>query len=209
MQRVSLRIMKSINTAGNVGKKYIRECAHCGTPLANSFASYASVLDNKPFSFPSRPDFCGKCGKPHPWTESEHKKIEDSGFWSLLHPEVVKLAKPRFEAGHYADAVESVFKEINSRIKKIYHKEKGKELDGVDLMRKAFRLEEPVIVLEDIESESGRNIQEGYSHIYAGSMQAIRNPKAHGNVTITTNRACHLLMLGSLLFHRLAERHES
>jgi hypothetical protein len=30
-------------------------------------------------------------------------------FWSRLHPSVVRVSKSRFEAGHYADAVEAGF----------------------------------------------------------------------------------------------------
>jgi hypothetical protein len=40
-------------------------------------------------------------------------------FWDDLHPTVVKVARPRYEAGHFADAVESVFKELNNYIKEL------------------------------------------------------------------------------------------
>ncbi len=126
-----------------------------------------------------------------------------------MHSTVAKLAKPRFEAGHYADAVEATFKELNSNVKELYRAEKGTELDGRDLMRKALRCDDPVILLGDLATESGRNIQEGYSHIFAGAMQAIRNPNAHANTEINPDRACHLLMLGSLLFHQIDERRKS
>ena len=46
------------------------------------------------------------------------KKIESSfNFWTLLHPRVVELARPRFESGFYADAVVSCLREANSIIK--------------------------------------------------------------------------------------------
>jgi len=145
---------------------------------------------------------CLQFAKPHGSTDL----VQQTGFWSLLHPHVVKFAKPRFESGYYADAVESVFKELNDAVKQIYIKLRGVELDGVDLMRKAFTANNPAIVFDDISTESGRAIQLGYMDLFAGSMSGIRNPKAHGNLTITPERACHHLMLASLLFFKLDER---
>lgn len=47
--------------------------------------------------------------------------IEETAIWLLMHPKVVELGKPRFNAaGHYADAVESVFNELNARVKQLY-----------------------------------------------------------------------------------------
>ena len=191
------------------GEPYLSDCPSCNAQLENTFVAMKSSFNGKPFWFPTRPTFCGSCGKPHPWTLAEHQKIEDSGFWSLMHSTVVKLAKPRFEAGHYADAVEATFKELNTKVKELYRTAKGRELDGPDLMRKALRSDDPVILLDDPATESGRNIQAGYSHIFAGAMQAIRNPNAHANTEINPDRACHLLMFGSLLFHQIDERRKS
>jgi uncharacterized protein (TIGR02391 family) len=124
----------------------------------------------------------------------------------LLHPRVTTLAKPRFDSGHYADAVESVFKELNSIVKELYIKSGGEELDGVPLMRKAFSPSNPVILLDDLKTETGRNIQQGYMDLFAGSISGIRNPKAHNNINISAERAAHHLMLASLLFFKLDER---
>jgi len=43
-------------------------------------------------------------------------------FWSSLHPTIVKKAKGRFESGHFADSVETSFKEINNIAKQIVKK---------------------------------------------------------------------------------------
>ena len=130
------------------------------------------------------------------------------GIWELLHPTVVGLAKPRFLAGHYADAVEAVLKEVNTAVKLAFHSARGQELDGVPLMRKAFTPGDPVIVLDDLSTETGRNIQQGHMDLFAGAMAGIRNPKAHQNVIITAERAIHHLFLASLLFSKLDERVE-
>lgn len=126
--------------------------------------------------------------------------------WGLLHPSVVALAKPRFEAGHYADAVEAVLKEVNSTVKLLHMAVSNQELDGVALMRKAFTPSNPTIVLDDLTTETGRNIQQGHMELFAGAMIGIRNPKAHENIVIEPERAIHHFFLASLLFYKLDER---
>src|SRR5437764_14744847 len=49
------------------------------------------------------------------FTTESLKREED--FWSVLHPGVTQIARPRFEAGHYADAVEAALKDLNSKVK--------------------------------------------------------------------------------------------
>lgn len=188
------------------GETYLDKCPQCEKPFFYSFLSRVYFTSGLPISMPRRPDYCPQCGKPMPWVNKEVQRIEGAGVWQMLHPKVAELAKPRFESGHYADAVEAVFKELNSRVKQIYLKSTGEELDGVPLMRKAFTPSKPVILLDDLSTETGRNIQQGYMEIFAGSMAGIRNPKTHENVVITADRATHHLMLASLLFNRLDER---
>ncbi len=126
-------------------------------------------------------------------------------FWSIIHNNIASVAKKRFEDGHYADAAESAFKEINKRVKEIVKTKAGEELDGVSLMFRAFPSKNPVILLDELSSETGRNIQDGYMHIFAGAMMGIRNPKAHENVNISKERAIHFIVLASLLMHKLDE----
>jgi uncharacterized protein (TIGR02391 family) len=57
----------------------------------------------------------------------------------------------------------------------------------------AFSPKDPLVVLDDLSTESGRNAQQGYMQLYAGSMTGVRNPKAHANVTIDDIRARHFL----------------
>jgi uncharacterized protein (TIGR02391 family) len=132
-------------------------------------------------------------------------KLEED-FWSKLHLALTEVAKPRFEAGHYADAVEAALKCVESKVKDIVLRKTGKELYGAQLMRTAFSPKNPIIVLEDLRSLSGRDVQEGYMEIFAGSMIGIRNPKAHDNVAITANRAIHFLFLASLLLSKIDEQ---
>jgi uncharacterized protein (TIGR02391 family) len=120
-------------------------------------------------------------------------------FWSDLHPVVVQTAKPRYDADHFADAVEAAFKEVNTLIKEHVRRKTGKELDGASLMQTAFSPGSPVVTLDDLTTESGKNVQQGYMQIFAGAMTGIRNPKAHANIEIDGKRARHHLYLASLL----------
>jgi len=126
-------------------------------------------------------------------------------FWSLIHPSISGLCKSRFDAGHFADSIETAFKHINQTVKIKVKKKTGNELDGASLMNTAFSPKNPIISLDDLSMESGRNIQTGYMQIFAGSITGIRNPKAHDIINIDRERAIHFLFLASLLMFKLDE----
>lgn len=130
---------------------------------------------------------------------------ENEDFWSYIHPLIYQVSEERFHGGFYADAVESALKEVNSRVKKLYKKYCGEERDGQDLMRKAFTSSKPVLIFEEIDTENGKNVQEGYMQIFAGAMQGIRNPKAHENMHISREDAVKRLVLASLLMDKIDE----
>ncbi len=127
-------------------------------------------------------------------------------FWDLLHPKIVEVSKSRFETNHFADSVEAAFKEINNILKVMVKQKTSQEYDGADLMNRAFSLQNPIIVLDDLSSETGENIQKGYMQIFSGAMTGIRNPKTHANIKIDSKRAIHFLFLASLLMSKIDER---
>jgi uncharacterized protein (TIGR02391 family) len=128
---------------------------------------------------------------------------DEPSFWELIHPRIIGVSRSRFESKHYADSVEAAFKEINTVVASIVRKKTGEELDGAALMNRAFSLRNAVICLADLSTESGKNIQLGFMQIFFGSMTGIRNPKAHGNLTIDDKRAIHFLFLASLLMNKI------
>lgn len=131
---------------------------------------------------------------------------EENSFWDFIHPRIKAIAKPRFDSGFYGDSVESAFKEVNSVVKQLVKSLDGRELDGAGLMNTAFSMNSPIIKLDDLGTETGKNIQQGYMQIFAGSMTGIRNPKAHANIQPDKPRTIHLLMLASLLMSKIDER---
>ncbi len=124
-------------------------------------------------------------------------------IWNYVHSIIINVAKKKFIDGHYADAVESAFKEINSRLKEIYRQERKEEKDGADLMRKAFTPNDPLLIFEDMNCQNGKDTQQGYMDIFAGAMTGIRNPKAHENLYITENDAAKKLIFASLLMDKI------
>lgn len=131
---------------------------------------------------------------------------DDDSLWSKLHPAVTQVARGRYEAKQYADAVLASLRELNTKIKNYVKKATGLEYDGADLMLRAFSVNNPIVRLGDLSTEDGKNIQQGYMQIFAGAMTAIRNPKSHSNVTIDADRAVDLLHFASLLHHVFDER---
>ena len=130
-------------------------------------------------------------------------RLRGADVWRLVHPEIKRVAAALYLDGHYADAVLAAMREINTRVKLRVKAKTGTELDGADLMRQAFSLKKPIIQLDDLSTESGRDIQQGYMEIAAGAMTGIRNPKAHANIMISRARALHFLVLASLLMSKL------
>ncbi len=135
------------------------------------------------------------------------KQVNYDIIFQYIHPEILNVSKQKFIDGHNADAVESAFKEINTRVKQL-HKTicpNQPEVDGTSGMYKVFSGNNPILQFEDILTESGKNVQDGYAHIFAGSIQAIRNPKAHANITITKENALRKLMIASDLMYKIDE----
>ena len=135
----------------------------------------------------------------------ENKVLPNEILLDGLHPDIKRVSKDKYIDGYYADAVESAFKEINTRVKMIFsQKNSGEKIpDGADLMNRVFSPNNPIIELDDLTNESGVNIQKGYMQMFAGAMTGIRNPKAHANITITKEEALNSLFFASLLMEKI------
>lgn len=124
-------------------------------------------------------------------------------FKEYMHQRIIYVSMTKYFDGHYADAVESAFKEINYRCKKMYLEKTGVEEDGSSLMQKLFSNNKPLYEFENTKKISGRDVQIGYMNIFSGSMTAIRNPKAHENQSLDKRSAFKRLILASLLMDKI------
>lgn len=128
-----------------------------------------------------------------------------SDVWRIIHPKILKVSKSRIESGFYADAVVSAFKEINVKVRELYKQKSGQDKDGSSLMLSAFATNNGNSILKFKSSSefSDSDIQEGYMHMFAGAMKAIRNPKSHENETISKEDALRKLAFASMLMYKL------
>lgn len=117
-----------------------------------------------------------------------------------LHVEVRQVADRYLESGHHEVAIFEAFKAVIKRVRAMTKL----DLDGSELMSKAFAEIDPPISFGDLETETGRNVQAGYRFIFMGSARAIRNPDAHEQFkTIGNEEALETLAFASLLMRRL------
>jgi uncharacterized protein (TIGR02391 family) len=120
-----------------------------------------------------------------------------------LHPRIVEVSRQLFEDGHPDGAILQAFTAIEKRAQEISDR---RDLDGVDLMAQAFKLDGPLIRLADLDGRTGQNIQKGYHWIFMGVMAALRNPNAHEIFDhLEEDDALEQLALASLLMRRLDE----
>ena len=126
------------------------------------------------------------------------------GARDMLHPVIVSVSESRMKSGHYADAVEGAFKELNNAVKVKVRSRLNAELDGQKLMQRVFSLDNPVLLVEgNLDTQTNKDIQQGYMMMFSGAMSAIRNPKAHENKTISKDDAIRKLMFASMLMYKL------
>lgn len=126
-------------------------------------------------------------------------------WWELIHPRIRLSSEAIFSDGHYTPAVLQGFIAINERVKE-HVRSKGLEpSDGTALMRQALGTDRSTIRIPSPSIDSEDEIQEGYQHIFAGSMLAIRDPKAHASFRISKEQAAHLIFLASHLMFKLDE----
>lgn len=133
---------------------------------------------------------------------------EDKIFLNSLHDKVLTVVEQPYLTNQYATAIENAFKEIDHRLIKLYKKHKGVDDNGVSLMRLIFNPENEdkrLLTFENLDSKSGKNVQDGYMQIFAGAMQGIRNPKAHENMMATKESARDRIILASLLMKKIDE----
>ena len=123
--------------------------------------------------------------------------------WNCVHPRIKTASMKLFLDGHYTDAAVDAFIEINDAVKELYKERHPEEEvpDGIDLMHKAFGTNE--LKLGD-DTETGKNIQQGFHFMFAGAISAFRNPKAHSNKEIiTAEEAMRRIMFASSLLYKL------
>jgi len=108
-----------------------------------------------------------------------------------FHSRVIEASRELFKDGHYRDAIYRAFVEVNNFVKS----KASSQLDGKKLMSTVFSLDNPIIKLNQLETQTDKDEQEGFMFLFMGAMQGIRNPKAHENI-IQDNPYIALKLIG-------------
>lgn len=127
--------------------------------------------------------------------------------WKYIHPQIVQVSKKLFIEGNYSESSENAFKEIASRVRKLFKKLKPLEQEPQSdsaLMTTTFSNNLPIIEFCDRNNISGKNIQLGFMQMLSGAMSALRNPNAHSNDNVITEDDCvRRLMFASMLMYKI------
>jgi uncharacterized protein (TIGR02391 family) len=120
-----------------------------------------------------------------------------------IHPTIAKVSKKLFDNKHYSQAIFEAFKKINIMVKV---KSDRSDLDGKALMLTVFSVNNPILKFNRLKTQSDRDEQEGFMHLFAGAIMGIRNPKGH-EIVIQKDmtRTLSYLSFASLLCHLLNE----
>jgi uncharacterized protein (TIGR02391 family) len=114
-----------------------------------------------------------------------------------IHPSLPKIVLKLFDDGHYAQATLEAFKFVDKEVSRLSKLNES----GFKLMMTAFAENTPPIKLNDGGSVTEKDEQKGFQFLFAGSMLAIRNPRAHDYAIRDSPDRCldHLSLVSALL----------
>lgn len=106
---------------------------------------------------------------------------EEAGYAGLYsrtvtETEIVEVSRDLFASGHHSLAVQEAFKAVE---KFVQSRASAHSQSGTALMETVFSANRPRLYWSERLSQSQKDEQRGYMHLYAGSMLGIRNPVTH------------------------------
>ena len=147
------------------------------------------------------------------WSDSvvveaeDHSTTGEKSYWLTQFDALVKdhglrrSCRSLLADGYYALAVERAYIYIDNLVSK---RSGRSDKDGADLMRAVFSPKNPVLKLNNLQSRSEENQQQGYMHIFEGTMIGIRNPRAHEyDLEDSPEEALEMLVIASHLIRML------
>jgi len=158
-------------------------------------------IGEKGYKFPREPfaSLKKRIGKADVLPKKKNEKIFTE---RKFHGSIIFASNKLFRDGYYSQAIFESCKLLNKRAQEL----SGSTLDGKKLMLEVFSVNNPKLKFNDFSSQSDKDEQEGFMHIFAGVMHGIRNPKGHEIVNLKDSyRALEYLSIISLLFRKLDE----
>lgn len=119
-----------------------------------------------------------------------------------LHPRIDAAAAKLFRDGHYKQSVFEATIALQNAVKEKAHEH---VLDGTGLMEKIFNHKAPVLALTPCATQDEQNEQRGWMFLYAGAIQALRNPRGHSHDQDKPETALACLVFLSFLAQTLEQ----
>ncbi|OIQ78006.1 protein of unknown function (hypoth_ymh) [mine drainage metagenome] len=119
-----------------------------------------------------------------------------------VHAEVLNYCRAELLDENYFHAVFESTKGVAERIRLM----SGLTVDGAELVNRAFSIQNPILALGSLTSESEKSEQKGFANLLVGLFGAVRNPLAHAaktNWPMSEHDALDILTLVSLIHRKL------
>lgn len=120
-----------------------------------------------------------------------------------IHPEVLKYCRAELMQDNYFHAVFEACKGLAERIRDL----SGVKADGAALVDKVFSIENPILAINSLRTETEKSEHKGFALLLKGCFAAVRNPLAHGPKILWQGEddAADYLSLISLMHRKLDE----
>ncbi len=123
------------------------------------------------------------------------------GVVDELHPRIRDACRRLVEHGHLALAVHKAAIALKDLLKE----RTGLTLDnGDELANRAFSPKDPGLIVADLETETGRNVQRGVHLLALGVFAAMRNPVAHQDIEFRPEEVLEMLATISFVARKVA-----
>lgn len=140
--------------------------------------------------------------RAHLFTDQRLESAVDIHPFELrdIHPGIPSGVRKLFDDGHYLHATFDAFKFVDKEVQRHSRIHEN----GFKLMMKAFGKSLNALQLNPLSKQSECDEQKGFQFMFAGSMLAIRNPRAHEvSISESPDQCLDHLSLASLLLRRL------
>ena len=107
--------------------------------------------------------------------EARLKTIQQKFCGRAIHPEVTKYCRTELLQDNYFHAVFEASKGLAQRIRDL----SGVQGDGAALVDKVFSIENPILALNFLNTDSEKSEHKGFAQLLKGCFAAVRNPLAH------------------------------
>jgi uncharacterized protein (TIGR02391 family) len=135
--------------------------------------------------------------------EKRTRTIRSKFAGRRIHPEVIKYCRTELLQDNYFHAVFEASKGLAQRIRE----KSGIEADGAALVDRVFSIEQPVLAINTLRTETEKSEHKGFAALLKGCFAAVRNPLAHEPKILWDGEddAADYLSLISLLHRKLDE----